>query len=258
MEQQDINQNYCQVNEKARNRGRIIAGILLIFGSICYILDESKTFQFPEWFFSWKMFLITIGLIVGVKHNFKKFAWLVLILIGLVGLIGQDFFPNFNIENYLWPIVLMVIGLIFIIKPKRKFHPSWHHHHWKNKERFKQQFSDASSEDYIDFNVIFGGIKKNIFSKDFKGGEINNVFGGSEINLTQADFTGTIRLEINNVFGGTKLIIPPHWQVKSELTTVMGGIEDRRTIQPSTGVAADKIIILEGNTFFGGIDIRNF
>lgn len=257
--EQNFNQHYCDTNENARNRGRILAGIFLVLAGIIFIIDEANIFKFPEWFFSWKMFLIVLGIIVGVKHNFQKLSWIVLISIGSIGLIGQDFFPNFNIENYLWPIVLVIIGMIFIIKPKRSFHPSWHQH-WMNRNKFKQDFTSTSttSEDYIDYNVVFGGIKKNVFSKDFKGGEINNVFGGSEINLTQADFTGTIRLEINNVFGGTKLIIPPHWQVKSELTTVMGGIEDRRTIQPSTSIAADKIIILEGNTFFGGIDIRNF
>jgi predicted membrane protein len=105
---------------------------------------------------------------------------------------------------------------------------------------------------------VFGGVKKNVVSKNFKGGEINNVFGGSEINLTQADFTGIITLEINNVFGGTKLIVPSHWQLKSEITAVMGGVEDRRNIQPNSGIVPDKILIINGNTFFGGIDIRNY
>jgi predicted membrane protein len=257
MEQQDYNQYNCNVNESARNRGRILTGIFLICAGFVYILDEAKLFTFPEWFFSWKMFLIVLGLIVGVKHNFQKLSWIILVSIGGIALIGQDFFPDLDIENYLWPLVLMIIGIIFIFKPKRNFHPSWHQH-WMNRNKLKQDFKNESPENYIDYNVVFGGIKKNIFSKDFKGGEINNVFGGSEINLTQADFTGTIRLEINNVFGGTKLIIPPHWQVKSEITAVMGSVEDRRNIQPTTGIMPDKIIVLEGNTFFGGIDIRNF
>lgn len=257
MEHQDINQSFCQVNEKARTRGRILTGIFLVLAGIVFILDEAKIYTFPEWFFSWKMFLIVLGLIIGVKNNFQKLSWIVLVSIGGIAIIGQDLFPNLNIENYLWPIVLMIIGVIFIFKPKRHFHPSWHQH-WMNRDKMKMEFSNESPENYIDYNVVFGGIKKNIFSKDFKGGEINNVFGGSEINLTQADFTGTIRLEINNVFGGTKLIIPPHWQVKSEISAVMGSVEDRRNIQAVSGIASDKVLILEGNTFFGGIDIRNF
>ncbi|MEY4877146.1 MAG: hypothetical protein RL708_2295 [Bacteroidota bacterium] len=261
MEQQDTNTNYqndfCIDSENTRRKGRIFTGVAFIVGGVLYILNHANLLQLPYWFFSWKMLLILVGLFVGVKHNFRHASWLILVAIGGWGLLTRDIFPELHLGDFFFPAVLILIGLLFIIKPKRRFHPSWHQH-FKNRRQFKQQFTDASSEDYIDFNVVFGGIKKNVFSKNFKGGEINNVFGGSEINLTQADFTGTIRLEINNVFGGTKLIIPPHWQIKSEITAVMGSVEDRRTIQPATGVAADKIIILEGNTFFGGIDIRNF
>ena len=41
MEHQDINQNFCQVNEKARTRGRILTGIFLVLAGIVFILDEA-------------------------------------------------------------------------------------------------------------------------------------------------------------------------------------------------------------------------
>lgn len=114
-----------------------------------------------------------------------------------------------------------------------------------------------SSEDALEASVVFGSIKKNIISKDFKGGEVNCVFGGAVINLTQADINGKAVLEVNCVFGGAKLIVPQHWQVQAgELVTVMGGIDDKR---PQQGASAntDKILVLKGSAVFGGIEILN-
>jgi hypothetical protein len=72
----------------------------------------------------------------------------------------------------------------------------------------------------------------------------------------QADFTGPIHIEVVQVFGGAKLIVPPHWQIHSEMAAVFGGIEDKRT--PQVNYDADKVVILHGTTFFGGIEIISY
>jgi len=113
-------------------------------------------------------------------------------------------------------------------------------------------------EDYLDTVSIFGGIKKNIVSKNFMGGDIVTIMGGAEINLTQADIHGTIVIDITQVFGGTKLIVPPQWKVSSDLAALFGGIEDKRPIVQAIHLAEDKVIILRGTSVFGGIDIRSY
>ncbi|HZH94371.1 MAG TPA: LiaF domain-containing protein, partial [Flavisolibacter sp.] len=104
---------------------------------------------------------------------------------------------------------------------------------------------------------VFGGIKKIVLSKNFKGGDLVNFMGGSEINLTQADFSGRIRIETTNVFGGTKLIVPPTWDVQSEVVAVFGGVDDKRQLI-GTGVDPNKVLVIEGTCIFGGIEIRSF
>src|SRR5690606_6223030 len=86
---------------------------------------------------------------------------------------------------------------------------------------------EAAAEDRIESVSIFGGVKKNIVSKNFRGGEIVNFFGGSEINLIQADINGRINLEVVQVFGGTKIIVPANWTIHSEMVAIFGGIEDK-------------------------------
>jgi predicted membrane protein len=114
-----------------------------------------------------------------------------------------------------------------------------------------------SKEDYINSTSIFGGTKKNILSKNFKGGNITNVFGGTEIHLGQADIQGTAVIETTTIFGGTKLIIPSNWTVKSQAAVIFGGVEDKRAVVP-TPDASEKILVLKGTVMFGGIDIRSY
>jgi len=107
-----------------------------------------------------------------------------------------------------------------------------------------------------EINSVFGGTKRKILSKDFKGGEINTVFGGNDIDLSQADINGTATFETNIVFGGVKLIVPAHWQIKSEVDCVFGTVEDKRR---DTNVSAEnKTLVLKGGVVFGSIEIKSY
>jgi predicted membrane protein len=113
------------------------------------------------------------------------------------------------------------------------------------------------TDDIIDSTSIFGGVKKNVISKDFKGGEVTAIFGGTELNLSQADINGKVHLEINQLFGGTKLIIPSNWQVQSDTTSIFGSVEDTRS---GSGQYMDpnKVLIIDGSSVFGGISIKSY
>jgi len=118
-----------------------------------------------------------------------------------------------------------------------------------------EQFNDNA--EYLDVVSVFGGIKKNVQSKNFKGGEVVSFMGGSEINFMQADIQHPVELEVNNVFGGTKLIIPSNWDVKSEISAVFGGVDDKRSFNNSIP-DSNKIIRLKGSCVFGGIEVTNY
>ncbi len=253
--------------------GRILGGIVLVgIGAVLFL--EKMGYFIPGWILTWKMLLIAIGIYVGARHLFRGFGWLIPILIGLLFL-ADDFIPGFSIRPFIWPIVIVIIGLFMIFRPKRRFNYHGWHNKWRHKHhRFHQRHqgfhhpvewqqqdnysgNQGSTEERLDAVVVFGSTKKNIISKDFKGGEVTCVFGGVEINLSQADITGKVTLELNQVFGAIKLIIPPHWQVHpDETVTFMGGIEDRR---PQDNITEPgKVLILKGSSVFGGIDISSY
>jgi hypothetical protein len=116
-----------------------------------------------------------------------------------------------------------------------------------------------SSDDYLDIVSMFGGVKKNIVSKTFQGGEIVTIMGGAEIILTQSDLASSrIELDITQVFGGTKIVVPPHWKVSSDLVAIFGGIEDKRPMMAPNALSDEKHLVIKGTSIFGGIDIRSF
>jgi predicted membrane protein len=262
---------------------------LIIIGS--GLLARQIGLGIPEWLFSWPILLIFIGIISGFAHAFRGPGWLIMILIGSFFLMDQ-IIPGFDFHRFLWPAIIIIVGLVLLIRPKKAhwmdhdWHDKWRH---KDYQRWKRRYarrgypdfgpanpSDSntsssgsgtasgmgynsksfSSEDFIDATTILGGIHKNILSKNFKGGDITIFMGGAEINLSQADIQGTAALDITQIMGGTKIIVPPNWEVRSQLTSVFGSIEDKR--QNTVITDPNKVLIIDGSSVFGGIEIRNY
>ena len=230
---------------------------LLVIGGIALAKTVGAIPQEFEWLWSWQMLLIGIGFFLGVRHGFRGGAWLILIVVGGV-FIMRDFYGTVVSWQYLWPSALILLGLFIIFRPRR--------HHRYVKEYVDQKVDEAvkdnqqqfnSTEDFIDSTSIFGGVKKNVISKNFKGGDITNIMGGSEIDLTQADINGTVTIDLTQVFGGTKLIVPSNWQVKAQMAAIFGGVEDKRSAQHSV-LDPNKILILDGTSIFGGIEIKSY
>lgn len=246
--------------ERTNNRGRLIGGIMIVIIGLLF-LGREMGLAIPGWLFTWQMLLIAIGVYTGIKHSFRNFSWLILILVGGAFLL-RDFYPHIGITQYIWPVAIILVGLGFIFKPKSKLCRDANIAHKFNKRKFsseaREKRGEEWGEDYLDISAVFGGVIKNVISKDFKGGEVSAVFGGVELNMSQADFEGKIELEINAVFGGASLIIPPHWEVQSELAAVLGSVEDKRPLQKDHSGNDKRILILRGSAVFGGIEIKSY
>ena len=154
---------------------------------------------------------------------------------------------QFEVRRCFWPILIIVVGIVLIFKRRPRFEaPNM------------PGSSFDSTEDVLDSVTIFGGVKKNIISKTFRGGEAVTVFGGTELNFSQADIENPVVLELVQVFGGTKLIVPPHWKVQTdELVTIFGGLNDKRPL-PSQPTEPTRVIIIRGTCVFAGIDIKSY
>jgi predicted membrane protein len=240
------------------------AGLLfLIVGGV--LLMRQTGYPFPSWLFTWEMILILLGLFIGIRHGFRDFSWLVMIIIGLVFL-SDDLYPGIRIKQYAVPIIIIALGVLFILSPRRMCggRGRFRRHQFNRPGELPPPGSaevitpetDVTQDTELDIVSIFAGIKKRIMSKQFKGGDIVCVFGGAELNLTHSDFLSPVVLDVTMVFGGTKLIIPANWEVRSEVTAIFGGVDDKRP-QPTSSIP-EKTIILKGTLMFGGIEVNSF
>lgn len=259
----DFREEARQRWESRRERhanGHIWTGLfLLLIGGVALV--KSLGMPVPAWLLSWQMLLIAIGLFIGFRKGFRDGGWFVPIIIGGIFLVNE-YVMHGDLKKHMWPLILIIVGLVFILRPKRG---GWHSGYEK-----KNSYTDAetvkhddnektySQDDRIDSTNIFSGSKKVILSKDFKGGDIVTIFGGSEIDLMQADINGTAILEVTAIFGGATLVVPSNWAIQSsEAVTIFGGISDKRKFA-ALSEPASKTLVLKGTMIFGGMEIKSY
>lgn len=252
-------------NFSPENKGRLIGGAIVVMVGAILLLQRSGV-DIPRWIISWPMIPIIIGIYIGARNRFQGWHWAIPLSIGVFFLFG-NILHDYSFYRFFWPVVIIAIGLIMILKPKRSSQ-DWTL--WNEPDTFGTNTSSGSTNvtagtsstsseaEHIESVTIFGGTKKVIISKNFRGGEVLTFFGGTEVNMSQADIQGRIQLEVVQVFGGAKLVVPANWRVvHEEVVCIFGGIDDKRN--PATLAAdPDKVLILKGMCLFGGIDIKSF
>lgn len=255
-----------QSNPVRHNNNKATGLFLLLIGGL--ILAYKMGAPIPVWLMSWPVLLIAIGLFIAIRQNFRNNLWAILIVVGGIFL-ADNLNPNLNLREFIGPAIIITIGLFFVLRPKRhhRFREEWQqkwesrHQHfdkdWKQNSEALPFDSTTGGGEYIDSTSIFGGTKKVVLSKDFRGGDVTCFMGGAEIDLTKADIQGPVVLDLTMIFGGIKLTVPSNWDIKNKMTPIFGGIEDKRTVA-ATNFNPEKVLILEGAAIFGGIEIRNF
>ncbi|MFA7272691.1 MAG: DUF5668 domain-containing protein [Crocinitomicaceae bacterium] len=242
--------------EKGRTRGKLIAGTLIILFGLLYLFRELGLY-IPRWVFSWEMILIGIGIVLLIRHKFQRLSGYILIAIGVISKLN-DFYPDLINYRILWPIVIIFFGASMIYKAKFGSRPS---KNWKKMAGQRDFFGNGdieySPEDFVDAVSIFGSIKKQVTTKNFKGADLFTLFGGTEINLMYADFQGKALIEMTTIFGGAEIILPADWSVRSEMTSIFGGLEDNR-IKKASDENSEKVLILKGTCVFGGVEIKSY
>ncbi|MEQ9590996.1 MAG: DUF5668 domain-containing protein [Cyclobacteriaceae bacterium] len=246
------NRNDCGV--PTGRSGKILSGLILVTVGAVLLANQFGA-QIPRWIISWPMLLIVIGFYVGAKHSFRNWGWLIPIGIGSFFLLDR-IVPELSFRPYIWPVVIIGVGLFIMLNPGSGL--TGRRSRRKRLFLAEEKSGQENSDDYLNSVTVFGGIEKNMVTKNFKGGEVTTFFGGSSINMSQADIEDKATLEITQMFGGFELVIPAHWKVQSEVVSVFGGFEDKRAPLKEHTAEKTKTLIIKGTSIFGGIDIKSF
>ncbi len=263
---------------KSSNDSGIIFGFVIIAIGVLILLSKLGFFV-PGWILSWPMILVAIGTFTLIKHGFRSFFGSLMLGIGLYFLFEREFGFDFGIERYIFPVALILLGIYFVTQRNRD-----------NKilsdidKELKKSMKDANDSlnsslggtsstgssqsnpfmsagstfnDRLNIDAIFSGVNKRVMSKNFQGGKITAAFGGADIDFSQADFNGIATIQVDVIFGGMKLIVPPHWDVRTEVSNIAAGIDDNR-IYREAEVDPEKVLLLKGTVLFGGLEIKSF
>jgi predicted membrane protein len=284
-----LNKQKMRRNQRINNNdGGIIFGFIILAVGVLILLRKLDIF-YPDWLLSWPMILIAIGVITLIKHEFKSFFGVMMLGLGTYFLLEQEFNFDFGLQRFLFPIALIFVG-IYLITKKRKEQQvlndiqeqiraksdsssasvtSTEEYDKGEKTSFSSQSTGAKSysgmsgvsgtsySDSVSIDSIFSGINKRMLTKSFQGGKLTAAFGGIDLDLTQSDFSGMVTLQVDVIFGGIKLVVPPHWDVRVEVTNIAAGVEDKRVYRQSE-VDSDKVMVIRGTVFFGGLEIKSY
>lgn len=235
-----------------QHRGnKALFGFIIVLVGVGLFLRQTGLIPDFDINVTWPIILIAVGLFIGVKNRFSNNAPYILIAVGVFNLIPAFSFHIGNrlidSEDLVIPAVIIIAGLIIIFKPRKK------------KNWVTPEIITANNDQTVIAEVLFGGRKEIITSKDFRGGRITATFGGCEINLLQADSSQqNITLDIRATFGGCEIIVPTNWDVKNEIETFFGSVEDQRMLRPANNNEERKTLTLRGSCFMGGVEIKSF
>ena len=275
---------------KPRNDGSIAFGVIIL-GIGLVLLFRKFGLYIPDWVLTWPMILIAVGTYTLISQQFKSFFGSVVLFIGVYFLLKREFDLDLGLDQFIWPVGLIALGIYLILHKKKEYKvmeealKNWEGSR-KNKPDVQNSEKIESAEvvedinaskeqstkapdsgfvratgtafmDRINESVIFSGVNRKLMTKNFQGGKATVIFGGLDLDLTQVDFTGVVTLDLEVGFGGVKLIIPPHWDVRTEMSNIAAGLEDKRMFREG-GVDTNKVLILKGTLLFSGLEIKSF
>jgi len=243
--------------ERGKKRGKMMVGFfIMLFGTLFLLremgLEIHRSIFYPS------SIMIAVGIILLVRHKFRKPIGFMLIAIGIFFKVRHHF-PDLINWNLIFPVILILIGAAMVVKArygrqiKRSKKDDWQ----EQIDSMGLDLEEIEPDDFVDGVSIFGGIKRKVTSKKFKGADLFTIFGGTELNMMQADFENKAIIEMTTLMGGAEIIVPADWQVRTEIVTVFGGVDDNRYQLPIES-QSEKILIIRGTCVLGGVEIKSY
>lgn len=103
------------------NNKRIVIGLILIALAAILFADNFNImpWNWEHYVFSIPMLVIVIGLI-SLAKNRSKINGILLISVGIFFLAARFLDYQFEDYRFFWPVILTVIGILYIVRPKNQ------------------------------------------------------------------------------------------------------------------------------------------
>src|SRR5712692_3126830 len=224
--------------------GILIGGIIIAIG-LLLLLDNLHIVRIHDVWRFWPLILVVYGVSrVLESHRPPGYIWGgAIALIGALLLLDNLDIVPFEV-TLIWPVVFIAFGVSML---------------WRAIERKRSLDGvPVSGDSNLSAYAIFGGVKRRIDAKDFKGGEACAMFGGIQLDLRSAAMSGEQSvIDVNAVFGGIEIRVPETWSVEMKGMGIFGGFEDK-TIHPKADPnTKTPQLVITGYAIFGGASVEN-
>lgn len=218
---------------------RLVLGLFIAGLGVVLFLEQFGVDLDPllRW---WPAALVLLGAIKASQRQGRTFG-VVLTVIGTLLLLDSLDLVRVGDLDRLWPLFVIAVGVLLVAGGLRT----------------RRRRAAAAGDDAATFHAlaVMGGVRRQITSREFVGGDASAVMGACEIDLRHAEMAGDqAEIEVFAMWGGVELAVPDHWRVEVRGMPVMGALED--TTRPRTEDAS-RLLIVRGMALMGGVEITS-
>lgn len=181
----------------------ILCGILLFARNMGWI-----SYSLFDVLVSWQSLLIIIGIYTLAHRHYISGS--ILLLIGAYLLIGGLSWLPENSKAMIWPLALVLGGILFLTKSNRKARLK--NEYMRGGRSFSPHAGARqcdSDNGFLHSDNSFGAVRHVVLDDLFKGACIRNSFGGTTIDLRHTHLApGETYIDIECSCGGVELFIP--------------------------------------------------
>jgi predicted membrane protein len=210
------------------NKNKLVAGIFFVLFGVLLTLDNLDILYAGRVLRYWPVVLIVFGLL-NLGDAGRRGLASVAIVAGAVLLALRAHVIHLSFWS-LWPIVLIIIGAVIVLRALGLSAPEQASNLWG----------------------VLNTRKLTLDPADLDRRQLLAFMGGTSIVLSDAPFEGPVTIEVLSIWGGIELRVPLGWEVIVEAVPIMGGI-DIKTNGPSNG----RRLIVRGLVLMSGMEIKN-
>ena len=236
------------------------AGLMILGGLV--LLDRTGLADAARVLRFWPLILIAVGLQqLAVRRQVGDHdgtvPWNALAWIGIGGLflLNTLGITRASVFDLFWPVLLIAVGVRVLTHGKRAARLAT-----------DPTTTTGGSSDSGPAIAVLSGVKRVSPAETFRNLDVTLFMGGAQLDYRAAVLPAGQEAVIDMlaVMGGCEIFVPPHWVVSAPVTTVLGGIDDRRVAQaPPIVDHADASagppprLVLRGLVLMGGVTIRS-
>lgn len=237
----------------------ILSGILLFARNMGWI-----TAELFSTIVSWYSLFIILGIYSMIRRHFV--GGIILLLIGVYFLLGGLSWLPENSQAMVWPLALIIAGVLLIFKSRRRgpwshSHMAHHRKEWMKRRglgmNFKEEQQQCESVDgFLHSENVWGAARHVVLDELFKGAIVRTSFGGTVIDLRHTHIAlGETYIDLDCSWGGVEIYVPSDWKVVFKCNTFFGDCDDKRW--HNGDINHESILVVRGTLSFGGLEIKD-